>query len=84
VCMLLIEQIGVHNLFWYLATFGILLLWSRSMITEDYQVFDPVGVMQQITSHTHYMPKHWRGAENTKTVESEFTGLFKVKFCFII
>jgi autophagy-related protein 9 len=54
------------------------------MITEDYQVFDPVGVMQQITSHTHYMPKHWRGAENTKTVESEFTGLFKVKFCFII
>lgn len=46
---------------------------------EDYQVFDPVGVMRQISSHTHYMPKHWRGAENTETVRLEFEGLFKVQ-----
>lgn len=77
--MFLIEQIGKHNLIWYTAFFATVLMVSRSLITEDYQVFDPMGVMRQITSHTHYMPKHWRGAENTETVRAEFEGLFKVK-----
>ncbi|KAG0627007.1 hypothetical protein M758_2G167400 [Ceratodon purpureus] len=76
---LLEGHIGKHNLIWYTAFFATVLMVSRSLITEDYQVFDPVGVMRQITSHTHYMPKHWRGAENTETVRLEFEGLFKYK-----
>ncbi|XP_024386902.1 autophagy-related protein 9 [Physcomitrium patens] len=76
---LLEGHIGKHNLIWYTAFFAAILLVSRSLITEDYQVFDPVGVMRQITSHTHYMPKHWRGAENTDKVRIEFEGLFKYK-----
>jgi autophagy-related protein 9 len=35
-------------------------------------------VMRHISRHTHYMPKHWRGAENTETVRSEFEALFQV------
>lgn len=45
---------------------------------EEYQVFDPKGVMQQVTKQTHYMPKHWRGAENTEAVRAEFEGHFQV------
>lgn len=45
---------------------------------EEYQVFDPRGVMQQVTKQTHYMPKHWRGAENTEAVRAEFEGHFQV------
>lgn len=45
---------------------------------EEYQTFDPEGVMRHITRHTHYMPKHWRGAENTESVRSEFEALFQV------
>lgn len=74
---LLEGHIGRHNLIWYTAFFTTALVVSRSLITEEYQVFDPVGVMRQITSHTHYMPKHWRGAENTETVRLEFEGMFK-------
>jgi hypothetical protein len=80
--MFLIVQIGKHTLIWYTAFFATVLMVSRSLIMEDYQVFDPVGVMRQITSHTHYMPRHWRNAENTETVRLEFEGLFKVKVCF--
>lgn len=77
-----IEQIGRHNLIWYTAFFATILMVSRSLIMEDHMVFDPVGVMRQISTHTHYMPKHWRGAENTETVRLEFEGLFKVKIFF--
>lgn len=76
---LLEGHIGRHNLIWYTALFATVLMISRSLIMEDYQVFDPVGVMRQIANHTHYMPKHWRGAENTETVRLEFEGLFKYK-----
>jgi len=76
---LLEGHIGRHNLIWYTACFATVLMISRSLILEDYQIFDPVGVMQQISSHTHYMPKHWRGAEKTETVRLEFEGLFKYK-----
>lgn len=69
---------------WYTACFATVLMISRSLILEDYQIFDPVGVMQQISSHTHYMPKHWRGAEKTETVRLEFEGLFKVRTHFFI
>lgn len=72
-------QIGRHNLIWYTACFATVLMITRSLIMEDYQIFDPVGLMRHISSITHYMPKHWRGAENTEIVRLEFEGLFKVQ-----
>lgn len=76
--MFVSPQIFNRNLIWYGAIFATILSVSRSLIADEFQIFDPEGAMRHITHYTHYMPKHWRGAENTDRVRTEFEALFQV------
>eukprot|EP01018_Ginkgo_biloba_P034498 Gb_31273 [translate_table: standard] len=66
-----------RNLLWYAAIFGTVTAISRAAITDEFQVFDPEGAMSLVAQHTHYMPKSWRGAENSDYVRTEFEALFQ-------
>lgn len=71
-------QIFGRNLFWYAAVFGTVTAISRAAMTDELLVLDPQGTMSLVVQHTHYMPKRWRGKENTETVRLEFETLFQV------
>ena len=71
-------QIFGRNLFWYAAVFGTITAISRAMVTDELLVLDPQGMMSLVVQHTHYMPKRWRGKENTEAVRMEFETLFQV------
>ncbi|KAK4418382.1 Autophagy-related protein 9 [Sesamum alatum] len=66
-----------RNLFWYAAVFGTITAISRAAMTDELLVLDPQGAMSLLVQHTHYMPKKWRGKENTETVRLEFETLFQ-------
>ncbi|GAA0151254.1 hypothetical protein LIER_10012 [Lithospermum erythrorhizon] len=66
-----------RNLFWYAAVFGTITAISRAAITDELLVLDPQGTMSLVVRHTHYMPKRWRGKENTDFVRLEFETLFQ-------
>ncbi|KAF8394290.1 hypothetical protein HHK36_020496 [Tetracentron sinense] len=66
-----------RNLFWYAAVFGTVTALSRAAVTDELQVHDPEGAMSLVVQHTHYMPKRWRGRENTDMVRIEFETLFQ-------
>ncbi|XP_068646935.1 autophagy-related protein 9-like [Aristolochia californica] len=66
-----------RNLFWYAAVFGTVTAISRAAISDELQVLDPEGAMSLVVQHTHYMPKRWRGKENTDKVRKEFETLFQ-------
>ncbi|KAI3460951.1 hypothetical protein Pfo_018289 [Paulownia fortunei] len=66
-----------RNLFWYAAVFGTITAISRAAMIDDLLVLDPQGAMSLVVQHTHYMPKRWRGKENTETVRLEFGTLFQ-------
>ncbi|XVF71981.1 hypothetical protein PTKIN_Ptkin12aG0084200 [Pterospermum kingtungense] len=66
-----------RNLFWYAAVFGTITAISRAAVTDELLVLDPEGAMSMVVQHTHYMPKRWRGKENTETVRIEFETLFQ-------
>ncbi|PIN23106.1 Integral membrane protein [Handroanthus impetiginosus] len=66
-----------RNLFWYAAVFGTITALSRAAMVDELLVLDPQGAMSQVVQHTHYMPKRWRGKENTETVRLEFETLFQ-------
>ncbi|GLU03645.1 hypothetical protein SLE2022_208340 [Rubroshorea leprosula] len=66
-----------RNLFWYAAVFGTITAISRAAITDELLVLDPEGAMSMVVQHTHYMPKRWRGKENTETVRTEFETIFQ-------
>ncbi|XP_062148261.1 autophagy-related protein 9 [Alnus glutinosa] len=66
-----------RNLFWYAAVFGTITAISRAAITDELLVLDPEGAMSMVVQHTHYMPKRWRGKENTEIVCIEFETLFQ-------
>ncbi|KAF3335190.1 autophagy-related protein 9-like protein [Carex littledalei] len=73
---LLEGQVFGRNLFWYAAVFGTVTAISRAMIAEELQVLDAEGAMTLVVRETHYMPKRWRGKENTEPVRKEFESLF--------
>ncbi|PON81717.1 Autophagy-related protein [Trema orientale] len=66
-----------RNLLWYAAVFGTITAISRAAVTDELLVLDPEGAMSMVVQHTHYMPKTWRGKENTETVRIEFETLFQ-------
>ncbi|KAI3449757.1 hypothetical protein Pfo_006422 [Paulownia fortunei] len=66
-----------RNLFWYAAVFGTITAISRAAMIDELLVLDPQGVMSLVVQHTHYMPKRWRGKENSETVRLEFETLFQ-------
>ncbi|KAE8676781.1 nephrocystin-3-like [Hibiscus syriacus] len=74
---LLEGQIFGRNLFWYAAVFGTITAISRAAVTDELLVLDHEGAMSMVVQHTHYMPKRWRGRENTETVRREFETLFQ-------
>ncbi|KAE9619361.1 hypothetical protein Lal_00047014 [Lupinus albus] len=66
-----------RNLLWYAAVFGTITAISRAAIKDELLVLDPEGAMSMVVQHTHYMPKRWRGKENTENVRIEFETLFQ-------
>ncbi|KAI9122184.1 hypothetical protein K1719_006873 [Acacia pycnantha] len=66
-----------RNLFWYGAVFGTITAISRAVVANELLVFDPEGAMSIVVQYTHYMPKKWRGKENTGMVHLEFGTLFQ-------
>ncbi|ERM94913.1 autophagy-related protein 9 [Amborella trichopoda] len=66
-----------RNLFWFTVFFGSVTAISRSLVADEYQVFDPEGAMSLVSQHTHYMPKKWRGKEYTDKVRGEFEALYQ-------
>ncbi|KAM2399185.1 hypothetical protein ACFXTH_035782 [Malus domestica] len=66
-----------RNLFWYAAVFGTITAISRAAISDELLVLDPEGAMSMVVQYTHYMPKTWRGKENTERVRVEFETLFQ-------
>lgn len=66
-----------RNLFWYGAVFGAITAISRAAVSDELLVLDPHGTMSLVVQHTHYMPKRWRGKENTEFVRVEFETLFQ-------
>lgn len=66
-----------RNLLWFAAVFGTITAISRSAVIEEFQVFEPERYLRLVACFTHYMPKHWRGAENKDVVRTEFESLFQ-------
>ncbi|XP_023554282.1 autophagy-related protein 9-like isoform X1 [Cucurbita pepo subsp. pepo] len=66
-----------RNLLWYAAVFGTITAISRAAVTDEILVLDPEGAMSIVVQHTHYMPKRWRGKENSERVRLEFETLFQ-------
>ncbi|XP_031112649.1 autophagy-related protein 9 [Ipomoea triloba] len=66
-----------RNLLWYGAVFGAITAISRAAITDELLVLNPHEAMSLVVQHTHYMPKRWRGKEQTEGVRLEFETLFQ-------
>lgn len=71
-------QIFGHKLFWFAAVFGTINALCRTLVKDEFSARDPQGAMSLVVQHTHYMPKRWRGKENTQSVRMEFETLFQV------
>ncbi|XP_076905256.1 autophagy-related protein 9-like [Bidens hawaiensis] len=66
-----------RNLLWYTAVFGAITAMSRALVSDELLVLDPHGTLSLTVHSTHYMPKKWRGKENTEFVRVEFETLFQ-------
>ncbi|KAL6780039.1 ATG9 [Auxenochlorella protothecoides x Auxenochlorella symbiontica] len=72
------DLLGRHVV-WWLALLGIVLAASRAFIVESTTAFDPEAALTEVVTHTHYLPRHWRGRAHTLEVQEAFQGLFQFK-----
>ncbi|KAL5230463.1 hypothetical protein ABZP36_029239 [Zizania latifolia] len=73
-----------RNLLWYIIVFGTVATVSRKVVVDELQVIDPEGAMAFVVQHTHYMPKRWRGKENSELVRREFESLFQYTIMMLL
>eukprot|EP01112_Ceratiomyxa_fruticulosa_P005065 TRINITY_DN1562_c0_g1_i4.p1 TRINITY_DN1562_c0_g1~~TRINITY_DN1562_c0_g1_i4.p1 ORF type:complete len:724 (-),score=121.59 TRINITY_DN1562_c0_g1_i4:92-2263(-) len=65
---------------WFVGILGSLLAVIRALIPDENQVFDPVAALDEVISHTHYMPRSWRGKLHTQSVFDDVCQLFQFKW----
>lgn len=68
-----------RHVVWWIATLGIMLTISRSLISDEPVAFDPELAMSLVVQHTHYLPRHWRGRAHSREVQEQFQQLFQYK-----
>ncbi|KAG8074258.1 hypothetical protein GUJ93_ZPchr0006g41404 [Zizania palustris] len=73
-----------RNLFWYTIVFGTIAAISRQVVADELQVIDPGGAMCNVVQQTHYMPKRWRGKEDSEPVRREFETLFQYTIIMLL
>ncbi|CAD6202905.1 unnamed protein product [Miscanthus lutarioriparius] len=73
-----------RNLLWYTIVFGTIAAISRKVVADELQVIDPEGAMCLTVHQTHYMPKRWRGKENSELVRREFETLFQYTIIMLL
>ncbi|KAK1317023.1 hypothetical protein QJS10_CPA05g00944 [Acorus calamus] len=74
-----------RNLIWYAAVFGTVTAMSRmAAVTDELHVLDPIKAMSHVVEHTHYMPKKWRGRENTDSVRKVFEIFFQYTWFMLL
>uniref|UniRef100_A0A0D9VRW3 Autophagy-related protein 9 n=1 Tax=Leersia perrieri TaxID=77586 RepID=A0A0D9VRW3_9ORYZ len=73
-----------RNLFWYTIVFGTIAAISRKVVADELQVIDPQGAMCNVVQQTHYMPKRWRGKEDSELVRREFETLFQYTIVMLL
>jgi len=72
-------QIFDRSPIWYIGIFGTVVAVTRSLITDENQVFQPAKHMARTVQNTHYLPKGWIGKTHTYKVRDEFLELFEYR-----
>lgn len=68
----------------YITILGTLWSISQSMISNEYQVFEPEETIKELSLLTHYSPKSWVGKYHTEDVKQEFCKLYDLRLMILI
>eukprot|EP00727_Mastigamoeba_balamuthi_P001547 m51a1_g1139 putative protein kinase domain containing protein (2304) ;mRNA; f:244672-254196 len=69
---------GLSSVF-YITGLTALLALCRALIPESNAVYDAEASLSSMARHTHYYPRHWRGAARSSRVLGEVTELFTLR-----
>jgi len=68
-----------HRSVFYLSIFGSILALANGIIPEENRMFDSEVLMKAIVQYTPHLPDEWREYLHSKTVHTQFGGLFVMK-----
>ncbi|CAL9730893.1 autophagy-related protein 9 [Monosporozyma unispora] len=72
------------SVLFYLTIFGSVWTISHNSISKEYNVFEPVDKIKELSSYTHYLPKEWDGRYHTESVKDEFCKLYNLKLILLL
>jgi autophagy-related protein 9 len=69
---------GRSGLF-YIGLFGAILAVSRALTPDEYLIYDPRGMMEEVAMDTHWLPDEWKDKLHADEVRREFSSYFQLR-----
>ncbi|KAL5336079.1 APG9-domain-containing protein [Aspergillus crustosus] len=73
-----------RTVLFYLGVFGSVWAFTRGIIPEATDVFDPEYALREVIRYTHYVPSHWQGKLHSDEVRRDFATLYQPKIVIFL
>ncbi|KAL3461399.1 autophagy protein Apg9-domain-containing protein [Aspergillus heterothallicus] len=73
-----------RTVLFYLGVFGSIWAFTRGMVPEETDVFDPEYALLEVIKFTHYCPNHWKGRLHSDEVRKEFAQCYQPKIVIFL
>ncbi|KAL2850970.1 autophagy protein Apg9-domain-containing protein [Aspergillus pseudodeflectus] len=73
-----------RTVLFYLGVFGSIWAFTRGMVPEETDVFDPEYALLEVINFTHYCPSHWKGRLHSDGVRKEFAVCYQMKIVIFL
>ncbi|KAL2853826.1 autophagy protein Apg9-domain-containing protein [Aspergillus pseudoustus] len=73
-----------RTVLFYLGVFGSIWAFTRGMVPEETDVFDPEYALLEVINFTHYCPSHWKGRLHSDDVRKEFAVCYQMKIVIFL
>jgi autophagy-related protein 9 len=73
------EVTSHRTVLFYITFFGTVVAGARALVPDEHRVFDAGALLQELATHTHYLPEPWRAAPHARAAHAAFGKLFVPK-----
>ncbi|KAG0671072.1 autophagy protein atg9 [Maudiozyma exigua] len=73
-----------RTVIFYITILGTIWTLANSSISNEYNVFDPEEILQEVAAYTHYTPSEWKDRYHTEFVKQEFCNLYSLRILILL
>ena len=73
-----------RTVIFYITILGTIWTVANGSVSNEYSVFDPEEILQEVATYTHYGPPEWKDRYHTEFVKQEFCNLYSLRILILL